>query len=92
VINDAVSVARSRIVALPADRSSLIDRIRRRPLLLIGSLGMAVTLGADDLVAFTQGSDASMVKLVLPPEIGDDRAVVAGNLPMRRCSTCRGGR
>ncbi|WP_310531444.1 sugar porter family MFS transporter [Novosphingobium sp.] len=62
VINDAVSVG-ACIVAL-----MLIDKVGRRPLLLIGSLGMAVTLGLMAF-AFTQGTIIEG-KLVLPPEMG----------------------
>ncbi len=56
---------------------ALIDRIGRKPLLLIGSVGMAVTLGTM-AVAFTQGSliDGS---LVLSDNAGVT-ALVAANL------------
>ncbi|PLK24205.1 MFS transporter [Novosphingobium sp. TH158] len=62
VINDAVSVG-ACIVAL-----LLIDKVGRRPLLLIGSLGMAITLGLMTF-AFTQGTIIDG-RLVLPPEMG----------------------
>lgn len=62
VINDGVSTA-ACIVAL-----LLIDRIGRKPLLLIGSAGMTVTL-AIIAWAFTQGTMIDG-KLVLPQEIG----------------------
>jgi MFS transporter, SP family, sugar:H+ symporter len=62
VINDGVSVGACLIALL------LIDKVGRKPLLLVGSLGMTVTLA---LMAwsFTQGSIIDG-KLVLPPEIG----------------------
>jgi MFS transporter, SP family, sugar:H+ symporter len=62
VINDAVSVGACLVAFL------LIDRIGRKPLLLVGSLGMAVTLG---LMAwcFSQGTIIDG-KLTLPPGIG----------------------
>lgn len=62
VINDAVSVG-ACIVAL-----LLIDKVGRKPLLLTGSLGMAVALG---LVAWCF-SHGAMVdgKMVLPPAYG----------------------
>ena len=55
----------------------LIDRIGRRPLLLVGSLGMAVTLGALTW-CFAQGSFAGG-HLVLPPGVGTI-ALFAANL------------
>ena len=62
VINDAVSVGACVIALL------LIDKIGRKPLLLAGSLGMAVTLG---LVAwcFTHGTIAGGA-MHLPPAYG----------------------
>ena len=62
VINDGVAIA-ACIVAL-----LLIDKIGRRPLLLIGSAGMTVTL-AIIAFAFTQGTMVDG-RLVLPPEMG----------------------
>ena len=55
----------------------LIDRIGRKPLLLIGSLGMAVTLGAL-AVAFASG-DLSNGTLHLAPKVGM-AALVSANL------------
>ncbi|MFM5931285.1 MAG: sugar porter family MFS transporter [Novosphingobium sp.] len=62
VINDGISVA-ACIVAL-----LLIDKVGRKPLLLVGSAGMAITLA---LIAwsFSQGTMIDG-KLVLPPETG----------------------
>ena len=62
VINDGISVG-ACIVAL-----LLIDKLGRKPLLLIGSLGMAVALGLM-AITFTQGTVIAG-KLVLPPGMG----------------------
>lgn len=62
VINDAVSVAACLVALL------LIDRIGRKPLLLFGSLGMAVTLAAMAM-CFSQGSVVDG-RLTLPPGLG----------------------
>jgi MFS transporter, SP family, sugar:H+ symporter len=69
VINDAVSVGACLIAIL------LIDRIGRKPLLLVGSLGMAVTLG---LMAwcFSQGTIVEG-KLVLADGLGTIAFVAA---------------
>jgi SP family sugar:H+ symporter-like MFS transporter len=57
---------------------ALVDRIGRKPLLLIGSAGMAVTLFGL-VYAFSQGSLDAAGKLQLSPELGTI-AVVAANL------------
>lgn len=62
VINDAVSVAACLVALL------LIDRIGRKPLLLFGSLGMALTLAAMAM-CFSQGSVVDG-RLTLPPGLG----------------------
>lgn len=62
VINDGVSIGACLVALL------LIDKIGRKPLLLIGSAGMTVTL-AIIAWAFTQGTMIDG-KLVLPQEIG----------------------
>ncbi len=62
VINDAVSVGACLIAFL------LIDKIGRKPLLLIGSAGMAVTLGLMAL-CFAQGTIIDG-KLTLPEGMG----------------------
>lgn len=69
VINDAVSVAACLVAIL------LIDKIGRKPLLLFGSAGMAITLA---LMAwcFAQGTMVDG-KLTLPPEIGTIAFVAA---------------
>lgn len=56
----------------------LVDRIGRKPLLLIGSAGMAVTLGSMTW-AFTSGSLDMTGNLVLPQSIGMI-ALIAANL------------
>ncbi|HSX56297.1 MAG TPA: sugar porter family MFS transporter [Sphingomonas sp.] len=57
---------------------ALVDRIGRKPLLLIGSAGMAVTLFAM-VFAFSQGSLDAGGKLVLSQQLGII-AVIAANL------------
>lgn len=57
---------------------ALVDRIGRKPLLLIGSAGMAVTLFAM-VFAFSQGSLDPSGKLVLSQQLGII-AVIAANL------------
>ncbi|HEY0624140.1 sugar porter family MFS transporter [Sphingomonas sp.] len=57
---------------------ALVDRIGRKPLLLIGSAGMAVTLFAM-VFAFSQGSLDASGKLVLSQQLGII-AVIAANL------------
>ncbi len=57
---------------------ALVDRIGRKPLLLIGSAGMAVTLFGL-VYAFSQGSLDAAGKLQLSPQLGTI-AVVAANL------------
>jgi len=57
---------------------ALVDRIGRKPLLLIGSAGMAVTLFAL-VYAFSQGSLDAAGKLQLSPQLGTI-AVIAANL------------
>lgn len=57
---------------------ALVDRIGRKPLLLIGSAGMAVTLFAM-VFAFSQGSLNASGKLVLSQQLGII-AVIAANL------------
>jgi MFS transporter, SP family, sugar:H+ symporter len=57
---------------------ALVDKIGRKPLLLIGSAGMAVTLFVM-VYAFSQGSLDPAGKLVLSPDLGKI-AVVAANL------------
>ena len=57
---------------------ALIDRIGRKPLLLIGSAGMAVTLFVM-VYAFSQGTLDPAGKLVLTPQMGMV-AVIAANL------------
>jgi SP family sugar:H+ symporter-like MFS transporter len=57
---------------------ALVDKIGRKPLLLIGSAGMAVTLFVM-VYAFSQGSLDPAGKLVLSPDLGKV-AVVAANL------------
>ena len=69
VINDAVSVA-ACIVAL-----LLIDKVGRKPLLLFGSAGMAVTL-ALMAFCFSQGTIIDG-KLTLPTELGTIAFVAA---------------
>ncbi len=62
VINDAVSVGACVIALL------LIDKVGRKPLLLVGSLGMALTL-ASMAFCFSQGTVIDG-KLTLPPQMG----------------------
>lgn len=62
VINDAVSVGACVVALL------LIDKVGRRPLLLVGSLGMALTL-ASMAFCFSQGTVIDG-KLTLPPQMG----------------------
>ena len=57
---------------------ALVDRVGRKPLLLIGSAGMAVTLFAM-VFAFSQGSLDASGKLVLSQQLGII-AVIAANL------------
>ncbi|MCW4462081.1 sugar porter family MFS transporter [Sphingomonas sp. BT-65] len=57
---------------------ALVDRIGRKPLLLIGSAGMAVTLFTM-VFAFSQGSLDAAGKLVLSQQLGTV-AVIAANL------------
>jgi len=57
---------------------ALVDRVGRKPLLLIGSAGMAVALFAM-VFAFSQGSLDAQGKLVLPQQLGVI-AVIAANL------------
>ncbi len=57
---------------------ALIDRIGRKPLLLIGSAGMAVTLFVM-VYAFSQGTLDATGKLVLSQQLGVV-AVIAANL------------
>ncbi|WP_066826345.1 sugar porter family MFS transporter [Sphingomonas mali] len=57
---------------------ALVDRIGRKPLLLIGSAGMAVTLFGL-VYAFSQGSLDAAGKLQLSPQLGTI-AVIAANL------------
>ncbi len=57
---------------------AVIDKIGRKPLLLIGSAGMALTLGAMTF-AFSQGSLDPQGNLVLSKDLGT-LAVVAANL------------
>jgi len=68
----AVSIAACFITIL------LVDKIGRKPLLLIGSAGMAVTLFVM-VWAFSQGSIDPAGKLILSPESGKI-AVIAANL------------
>ncbi|MBC2650472.1 sugar porter family MFS transporter [Novosphingobium aerophilum] len=57
---------------------ALVDRIGRKPLLLIGSVGMALTLGAMSW-AFAQGTLDSSGALQMAPQLGLV-AVIAANL------------
>jgi SP family sugar:H+ symporter-like MFS transporter len=72
IMSGAVSIAACFITI------AVIDKIGRKPLLLIGSAGMAVTLFVM-VFAFSQGSLDASGKLVLSPELGLI-AVVAANL------------
>ena len=72
IVSGAVSIAACFITI------AVIDRIGRKPLLLIGSAGMAVTLFAM-VYAFSQGSLDAAGNLVLSAELGVV-AVVAANL------------
>ncbi len=72
IVSGAVSIAACFVTI------AVIDRIGRKPLLLIGSAGMAVTLFAM-VYAFSQGSLDPAGKLVLSKELGMI-AVVAANL------------
>ena len=56
----------------------LIDRIGRKPLLMIGSVGMAISLGAMTYI-FSQGSLDATGNLSLSPDLGLG-AVVAANI------------
>jgi MFS transporter, SP family, sugar:H+ symporter len=62
VINDTVSIAACLVAIM------LIDKIGRKPLLLIGSVGMALTLSTIAF-CFMQGNLVGD-KLILPPGIG----------------------
>ncbi len=57
---------------------SVIDKIGRKPMLLIGSIGMALTLGLLTF-CFSQGVFDANAKLQLPPGIGTT-ALIAANL------------
>src|SRR4051794_3977865 len=72
IVSGAVSIAACFVTIL------LVDRIGRKPLLLIGSAGMAVTLFIM-VYAFSQGTLDPAGKLVLSPDLGKV-AVVAANL------------
>jgi MFS transporter, SP family, sugar:H+ symporter len=72
VITGAVSIGASVLAML------VIDRMGRKPMLVIGSIGMAVTLGAMAMVFHGAGTDASG-KLVLVGSAGPV-ALVAANL------------
>ncbi|MFL6734501.1 MAG: sugar porter family MFS transporter [Sphingomicrobium sp.] len=68
----AVSIAACFITIM------LVDKIGRKPLLLIGSAGMAVTLFVM-VYAFSQGSLDPAGKLIMSPDVGKI-AVIAANL------------
>jgi SP family sugar:H+ symporter-like MFS transporter len=72
IVSGAVSIAACFVTIL------LVDKIGRKPLLLIGSAGMAVTLFVM-VYAFSQGTLDPAGKLVLSPDLGKI-AVVAANL------------
>lgn len=72
IVSGAVSIAACFITI------AVIDRIGRKPLLLIGSAGMAVTLFVM-VYAFSQGTLDPAGKLVLTPQMGMV-AVIAANL------------
>jgi MFS transporter, SP family, sugar:H+ symporter len=72
IVSGAVSIAACFITI------AVIDRIGRKPLLLIGSAGMAITLFVM-VYAFSQGTLDPAGKLVLSPELGM-LAVIAANL------------
>jgi SP family sugar:H+ symporter-like MFS transporter len=71
-VSGAVSIAACFITI------AVIDKIGRKPLLLIGSAGMAVTLFVM-VYAFSQGGLDDAGNLVLSPELGVV-AVIAANL------------
>jgi MFS transporter, SP family, sugar:H+ symporter len=72
IVSGAVSIAACLVTI------ALVDKIGRKPLLLIGSAGMAVTLFVL-VYAFGQGTLDPAGKLVLSPDLGK-LAVVAANL------------
>lgn len=72
IVSGAVSIAACLVTV------ALVDKIGRKPLLLIGSAGMAVTLFGL-VYAFSQGSLDAAGKLQLSPELGTT-AVIAANL------------
>ncbi len=72
IVSGAVSIAACLVTV------ALVDKIGRKPLLLIGSAGMAVTLFGL-VYAFSQGSLDAAGKLQLSPQLGTI-AVVAANL------------
>lgn len=72
IVSGAVSIAACLVTV------ALVDRIGRKPLLLIGSAGMAVTLFVLVYV-FSHGSLDAAGKLQLSPQLGTT-AVVAANL------------
>jgi len=72
IVSGVVSIAACLVTV------ALVDRIGRKPLLLIGSAGMAVTLFAL-VYAFSQGSLDAAGKLQLSPQLGTI-AVIAANL------------
>ncbi|MEP9359744.1 sugar porter family MFS transporter [Sphingomonas sp. KR3-1] len=72
IVSGAVSIAACFVTI------AVIDRIGRKPLLLIGSAGMAITLFVM-VYAFSQGTLDTAGKLVLTPQMGMV-AVIAANL------------
>jgi SP family sugar:H+ symporter-like MFS transporter len=66
IVSGAVSIAACFVTI------AFIDKIGRKPLLLIGSAGMAVTLFVM-VYAFSQGGLDATGKLVLSPELGWSR-------------------
>jgi SP family sugar:H+ symporter-like MFS transporter len=72
IVSGVVSIAACLVTV------ALVDRIGRKPLLLIGSAGMAVTLFGL-VYAFSQGSLDAAGKLQLSPQLGTI-AVIAANL------------
>src|SRR6185436_5176412 len=72
IVSGAVSIAACFVTI------AFIDKIGRKPLLLIGSAGMAVTLFVM-VYAFSQGGLDPAGKLMLSPELGVV-AVIAANL------------
>lgn len=72
IVSGAVSIAACLVTI------GLVDKIGRKPLLLIGSAGMAVTLFVL-VYAFGQGTLDPAGKLVLSPDLGK-LAVIAANL------------